>query len=88
MKVVNDLAHRGLLETTRGRGGGLRLQAEPDQIRIGDVVQATETDFRLVDASTPRPTRARYRRPAGWKHLSTMRWPATSRPWTAPRWRI
>jgi Rrf2 family nitric oxide-sensitive transcriptional repressor len=49
MKVVNDMAHRGLLETTRGRGGGLRLRAEPDQIRIGDVVRATETDFRLVE---------------------------------------
>ena len=31
------------------RGGGLRLRAEPDQIRIGDVVRATETDFRLVE---------------------------------------
>ena len=55
MKVVNDLARQGLLATTRGRGGGLQLLADPASIRIGDVVRAAETDFRLVecfDAST------------------------------------
>ena len=49
MKVVNDLARQGLLETTRGRGGGLRLLKDPRDIRIGDVVRASETDFRLVE---------------------------------------
>ena len=55
MKIVNDLARQGVLETMRGRGGGLRLLKDPASIRVGDVVRASETDFRLVecfDAST------------------------------------
>ena len=49
MKIVNDLARQGLLQTTRGRGGGLRLLKPASDIRIGDVVRQTETDFRLVE---------------------------------------
>jgi Rrf2 family nitric oxide-sensitive transcriptional repressor len=49
MKIVNDLARNGLLQTTRGRGGGLRLLKPAADIRIGDVVRQTETDFRMVE---------------------------------------
>ena len=49
MKIVNDLARQGLLQTTRGRGGGLRLLKPASEIRVGDVVRQSETDFRLVE---------------------------------------
>ena len=53
MKIVSDLARQGLVETTRGRGGGIRLIKPPSKIRIGDVVRASETDFRLVECFDP-----------------------------------
>ena len=49
MKIVNDLARQGVVETSRGRGGGLRLLKPPQDIRIGEVVRMAETDFRLVE---------------------------------------
>ena len=53
MKIVTDLGRLGMLETTRGRGGGLRLLKDPAEIRVGDVVRASETDFRLVECFDP-----------------------------------
>lgn len=49
MKIVNDLGRQGVLETTRGRGGGLRLLKAASAIRVGDVLRHAETDFRLVE---------------------------------------
>ncbi|TXL63522.1 RrF2 family transcriptional regulator [Zeimonas arvi] len=49
MKIVSDLANQGILETIRGRGGGLRLSRAPDEIRVGGIVRRSETDFRLVE---------------------------------------
>lgn len=51
-KVVHNLGQAGLLETVRGRGGGLRLGRPPNQISIGQIVRQTETGFDLVDCST------------------------------------
>ncbi len=49
MKVVHQLGVSGLVETIRGRSGGLRLGKEPADINIGDVVRQTEPDFMMVE---------------------------------------
>ena len=49
MKVVNALTRAGYLTAVRGRAGGLKLAVSPDELRLGDLVQATEPDFALVE---------------------------------------
>ena len=53
MKIVQQLSAQGLLETTRGRGGGMRLMQPADTIKVGAVVRMTETDFNLVECFDP-----------------------------------
>lgn len=59
MKIVQQLAAQGLLETTRGRGGGMRLMVPASAINIGAVVRATETDFNLVECFDPATNQCR-----------------------------
>ena len=48
-KIVQQLAAKGLLDTMRGRGGGMRLMRPAAEINIGAVVRETETDFDMVE---------------------------------------
>jgi len=48
-KVVHQLGVTGLVETVRGRNGGLRLNREPADINIGEVVRDSETDFFMAE---------------------------------------
>lgn len=56
MKVVQQLAHLGYVETTRGRGGGVRLAQPPAAISIGAVVRAVESDWAVVECMSPEDT--------------------------------
>lgn len=58
VKVAHQLGRGGLLATTRGKGGGLRLSHPPERIRIGDVLRSTEPGNAVIDCFTqPCPLR-------------------------------
>jgi len=49
MKVVSALTRAGYLTGVRGRTGGVTLARPATDIRLGEVVRATEPDFALVE---------------------------------------
>lgn len=53
VKVVQTLADLGVVESQRGRGGGIRLATEPAAINVGWLVRNTEPHFKLVECFEP-----------------------------------
>ena len=49
MKIIHRLGQDGLVETVRGRSGGVVLRKAPEDISIGAVVRASEQDFALAE---------------------------------------
>ncbi|MDZ4140674.1 MAG: Rrf2 family transcriptional regulator [Methylotenera sp.] len=49
MKIVHFLGQRGYIETTRGKGGGIRLARAANTINIGELLLATEGDAGLLE---------------------------------------
>lgn len=48
-KIVVELNEAELIETVRGRYGGLRLKQPANEINIGDVVRRIEQDFTILE---------------------------------------
>ncbi|MBL8860020.1 MAG: Rrf2 family transcriptional regulator [Planctomycetes bacterium] len=54
VKVSQLLLELGLVESVRGRNGGLRLACAPNKINVGALVRQTEPDFDLVECFDPK----------------------------------
>lgn len=55
MKVVHQLARAGVIETVRGKGGGIRLLQDPADIRLGRIVRASEGNSPIVECLSDEP---------------------------------
>ena len=55
-KVVHAMATRGLLETVRGKGGGIRLVRPASEITVASVVRTMEDDLKIIECFEPRCT--------------------------------
>jgi len=53
MKIVHQLGKEGIIDTVRGRGGGLRLKRAPKDLTVGEIVRLTEEDLNIVECFDP-----------------------------------
>ncbi|ANF82592.1 transcriptional regulator [Acinetobacter sp. NCu2D-2] len=53
MKIVHFMAKQDWLITTRGRGGGIRLNPVTLKIPLGQIVRVLQQDSQVVECNTP-----------------------------------
>lgn len=51
VKVVQDLVKNGYVKSTKGRGGGMRLAVQPQEINIGEIVKKFEPEMQMIDCT-------------------------------------
>jgi len=49
MKIVHRLGQKQYIQTVRGKYGGLRLERDPNSIKLGELVRDFETTLDVVD---------------------------------------
>ncbi len=55
-KILQALNGAGLVETVRGRSGGIRLARPPEEIRLGEVIRAVEDNFAMAECFQDGPS--------------------------------
>ena len=48
-KIVHELTKMGLIESVRGRNGGIRLAKPADDMNVGQIVRMLERDFVVLE---------------------------------------
>jgi len=53
-KVIHTMSTQDLLETTRGKGGGIRLARDASLIKVSSVVEIMEGNMKIIECFKPR----------------------------------
>ena len=71
--IVKELVKNGVVTGLRGKGGGYRLRAAPEQINVGEILEYLEGGLApvacLEDGASPCPRSAQCRTLSFWKGL-------------------
>ena len=49
VKVVHRLAQLGFIESSKGKGGGIKLAQSADKLKLGDLVRTLEPNMNIVE---------------------------------------
>jgi Rrf2 family nitric oxide-sensitive transcriptional repressor len=69
VKVVHRLSLLGYIDSSKGKGGGIRLAQTAEQLKIGDLVRALEPHMQLVECFDPETNTCRISSGCQLKHF-------------------
>jgi Rrf2 family nitric oxide-sensitive transcriptional repressor len=69
VKVVHNLSLLGYIESTKGKGGGIRLLKQADQINLRDLIVKLEPNLVLVECFDEKTNTCRITSACGLKHI-------------------
>jgi Rrf2 family nitric oxide-sensitive transcriptional repressor len=53
VKVTHGLSRLGYIKSTKGKGGGIRLNCYPEEVPLGTLLRQLECNFNLVECFSP-----------------------------------
>lgn len=69
VKVVHNLSQLNYIESTKGKGGGIRLVSKPDKINLRDLITKLESNLVLVECFDQKTNTCRITNICGLKHI-------------------
>lgn len=68
VKVVHRLAQLGYIQTTKGKGGGIKIVKGMECLRLGDLITCLEPDMFMVECFDPQTNTCRITESCRLKH--------------------